>query len=89
MLVHDPAAALAGSFQYMMLAGYVCGGWQLARAAVRAQAALGATPSDGFMQAKITTAVFYAEQILPRATSLLTMICAGQSYAGALHLEQF
>jgi acyl-CoA dehydrogenase len=88
-LTHNPQAALAGSFHYMMLTGYVCGGWQLARAAVRAQAALDATPSDGFMQAKITTAAFYAEQILPKATSLLTMICAGASHADALALEQF
>jgi acyl-CoA dehydrogenase len=84
-LSHDPAAALAGSFNYMMLTGYVCGGWQLARAALIARA----RNKDDFMQAKITTAAFYAEQILPKAASLLISVRAGASYAGTLPLEQF
>src|SRR5205085_10215841 len=34
----DPNAALAASVNYMMLTGYVCGGWQMARAALAGRA---------------------------------------------------
>ncbi|MDR3524288.1 MAG: acyl-CoA dehydrogenase C-terminal domain-containing protein [Acetobacteraceae bacterium] len=85
-LASDPVAAMAASVNYMMLAGYVCGGWQLARAA---QIALPHAGADEFLQAKITTAVFYAEQILPKTASLLTTVRAGASQAQALPIEQF
>ena len=88
-LASDPEAALAGSVNYLMLTGYVCGGWQLARAALRANAALNEHKADRFFQAKIITASFYAEQILPRTTALLAMVRAGASYAGQLPVEQF
>jgi 3-(methylthio)propanoyl-CoA dehydrogenase len=38
----DPDAALGASVNYMMLTGYVCGGWQMARAALAAHARLSA-----------------------------------------------
>jgi acyl-CoA dehydrogenase len=88
-LASDPEAALAGSVNYLMLTGYVCGGWQLARAALRANAALNEHKADRFFQAKIITASFYAEQILPRTAALLAMVRAGASYAGQLPVEQF
>ena len=50
-----------------MLTGYVCGGWQMARAALAAQAGLASGEDEGFYRAKIVTAVFYAQQILPKA----------------------
>jgi acyl-CoA dehydrogenase len=87
--VSDPAAALAGSFNFMMLLGYVCGGWQLARAAVIARSGRERLPADGFFHAKIVTASFYAEQILPKASALLTMVRAGSSYAQQLPAELF
>jgi 3-(methylthio)propanoyl-CoA dehydrogenase len=39
----DPNAALAASVNYLMLTGYVCGGWQMARGRCSCQA--GRTPS--------------------------------------------
>ena len=36
----DPDAAFGASVNYMMLTGYVCGGWQMARAALAAKARL-------------------------------------------------
>jgi len=88
-LARDPSAALAASVNYMMLAGYVTGGWLMARAALAANAALKEHPADEFYKAKIATAAFYAEQILPKASALLTTVRAGSSYAAALPVEQF
>jgi 3-(methylthio)propanoyl-CoA dehydrogenase len=85
----DPDAALGASVNYMMLAGYVCGGWQMARAALVARARLNAGDDEGFCRAKIATARFYAEQILPKANALLTAVKSGASTAFMLEEEQF
>ncbi len=79
MLGEDPNAAMAASFNYMMLTGYVFGGWHLARAALIACQRLDDEGEDDFHRAKIATARFYAEQILPRATGLATTIAHGDS----------
>jgi acyl-CoA dehydrogenase len=85
-LAADPKTALAASVNFMMLAGYVCGGWQLARAAL---AAAKAPDQDEFLRGKITTAAFYAEQILPKAAALATTVRHGSSFADQLPIEQF
>jgi acyl-CoA dehydrogenase len=85
----DPDAAFGASVNYMMLTGYVCGGWQMARAALAAKARLTADADEDFCRAKIATARFYAEQILPKATALLTAVKSGASTALALEEEQF
>ena len=82
----DPRSALAASVQYMMLTGYVCGGWQLARAAM---AATRAEEQDEFLRGKVTTAAFYAEQILPKAAGLAATVQRGASFADQLAVEQF
>ncbi|MBV8914010.1 MAG: acyl-CoA dehydrogenase C-terminal domain-containing protein, partial [Acetobacteraceae bacterium] len=82
----DPRSALAASVQYMMLTGYVCGGWQLARAAM---AAARAEEQDEFLRGKVTTAAFYAEQILPKAAGLAATVQRGASFADQLAAEQF
>src|SRR5580692_7691752 len=48
----DPDAALGASVNYMMLTGYVCGGWQMARAALVARARLNAGEDEDFCRAK-------------------------------------
>ena len=74
-MADDVAIALGASFDYMMQTGYLFGGWQLARSALVALRRLGEGSDNPFYEKKIATAVFYAEQILPR--------CAG--HAGAVH----
>jgi alkylation response protein AidB-like acyl-CoA dehydrogenase len=74
-MADDVAIALGASFDYMMQTGYLFGGWQLARSAQVALRRLGEGSDNPFYEKKIATAVFYAEQILPR--------CAG--HAGAVH----
>jgi 3-(methylthio)propanoyl-CoA dehydrogenase len=85
----DPNAALGASVNYMMLTGYVCGGWQMARAALAARARLAEVADEDFYRAKIATARFYAEQILPKANALLTAVKSGGSTALMLSEDQF
>ena len=83
----NPNAAYAGSVPYLMLAGNLVAGWQLARALMAAEDAL-ATDKE-FMAAKIVTARFYAEHILPRTASLRAAIVDGADSVTALALESF
>ncbi|HTQ72129.1 MAG TPA: acyl-CoA dehydrogenase C-terminal domain-containing protein [Acidocella sp.] len=85
-LAGEPAAVLAASVNVLMLAGYVAGGWLLARAAL---AAAKVADQDEFLRGKIITAAFYAEQMLPRAASLAATIRHGASFADRLPVEQF
>jgi alkylation response protein AidB-like acyl-CoA dehydrogenase len=85
----DPEAALAASVSYLMLVGYVCGGWQMARAAVAARARLQSGEPKAFYRAKIATATFYAEQIMPKANALLSVVKSGASTALTLGEECF
>ena len=85
----DPDAAFGASVNYMMLTGYVCGGWQMARAALAARSRLTADADEDFYRAKIATARFYAEQILPKANALLAAVKSGASTALALEEAQF
>jgi acyl-CoA dehydrogenase len=85
----DRNSALAASGNYLMLAGYVCGGWQMARAARAAQAKLAAGEDAVFYGAKLATARFYTDQILPKADALLRAVKSGASTAVTLAEEQF
>jgi hypothetical protein len=60
-------AAYAGAVPYLMLAGNLVAGWQLARSALVAEAGLQDGRDPEFMAAKIATARFYAEHILREA----------------------
>jgi 3-(methylthio)propanoyl-CoA dehydrogenase len=83
-LAANPDVALAGSVNYLMLVGYVCGGWQMARAAAVARARLAAGEEEGFHRAKLATARFYADQILPKASGLAAAVLSGASTALAI-----
>ena len=79
----------AGSVPYLMLAGIVVGGWNMARAAVIAQRKIAAGDNDPFYNAKIKTARFYAEHILARASGLRCAITNGAEGVLALTEDQF
>jgi 3-(methylthio)propanoyl-CoA dehydrogenase len=85
----DPRAALTASVNYMMMTGYVCGAWQMARAALAARLRLMRGEDEQFCRAKIATARFYAEQILPKASALSCIVKSGSSTTLALAEEQF
>ena len=84
-----PNAAYAGSVPYLMLAGNVVSGWQMARALLAAQALLAKGEDVAFLQAKITTAQFYAEHILVKTGALRDSIVGGADSVMALPLEAF
>ncbi|MFZ5779394.1 MAG: acyl-CoA dehydrogenase [Pseudomonadota bacterium] len=65
-------AALAGSVPFLRLAGTALGGWLLAKGALVAQGKLAARDGDpAFLEAKVVTARFYAEVIVPPALAQL------------------
>ncbi len=83
--------AFAGSVPYLKLWGIVAGGWQMARAALAAEAKLGsATGTDAdFYKAKIVTARFFADHVLNQAVALKHEITDGSSSTLGLTEEQF
>jgi hypothetical protein len=84
----NPNAAYAGSVPYLMLAGNVVAGWQMARSFLAAHALLG-QGDDAFMQAKMTTARFYADHILSKAPGVRDGIVDGADSVTAMALEAF
>ncbi|WP_353153888.1 acyl-CoA dehydrogenase [Pollutimonas bauzanensis] len=66
-----------GSVPYLMLAGVVHAGWQLARAALVCSQQADAGNASSFYTQKLVTSVFYAAHILPRAESLSIAVCEG------------
>jgi 3-(methylthio)propanoyl-CoA dehydrogenase len=85
----NPNAVFAGSVPYLMLAGTVVAGWQMARALLVAEERLAQGEDIAFMQAKITTARFYADHILVKAASMRDSIVEGADTVTSLALESF
>ncbi len=82
--------ALAGSVPFLRLAGTALGGWMLARSALVAQHKLAARDGDpAFLEAKLVTARFYAEVILPPALAQLGPLKAAGRTVFVLSEEQF
>jgi 3-(methylthio)propanoyl-CoA dehydrogenase len=85
----SPNAVFAGSVPYLMLAGNVMAGWQLARSLMAAEDLLAQGEDKPFMQAKIATARFYADHILSKAPGIRDAIVEGADSVTALPLEAF
>ena len=85
----DPGAAYAGSVPYLMLAGNLVAGWQMARALRVAEQRLAAGEDEAFMRAKVATARFYADHILPRTGALRDAVVDGAESIAAMPLEGF
>ncbi len=85
----DIRAVFAGSVPYLMLSGVVIGGWNMARAALVAQAKISGGDKDRFYASKIITARFYADHILTRAGGLRASIVGGAEGVLALAEDQF
>jgi hypothetical protein len=84
-----PNAVFAGSVPFLMLAGNLVAGWQMARALLVAQDLLQKGQDAEFMRAKIATARFYADHILAKAPGLRDSIVEGADSVTALPLEAF
>ncbi|MFM0504821.1 acyl-CoA dehydrogenase C-terminal domain-containing protein [Paraburkholderia caffeinilytica] len=86
-LASQPDAALASSVDYLMLAGYVCGGWQMGRAALVASKKSAANEDPDFHRGKLATARYYADKILPKTQALLESVRSGASSANSFAAE--
>jgi alkylation response protein AidB-like acyl-CoA dehydrogenase len=85
----DPNAIYAGSVNYLMLAGNLMAGWQMARALLVAERQLAGGEDPAFMQAKIATARFYADHILTRIPGLRDAIVEGAVGVTGMALDAF
>ena len=84
-----PNAVFSGSVPYLMLAGNLVAGWQLARSLLIAETLAAAGTETGFMQAKIATARFYAEHILNKVPAVRDSIVDGADSVTAMALDAF
>ncbi len=88
----NPNDVMAGATPYLKMLGQLVGGWLLARQAVFAEEQV-KNGSDKFdteyLNSKIVTARFYAEQLLPIAGSQLNAVTAGSSDLYAMQAEGF
>ena len=85
----SPNAVYSGSVPYLMLAGNLMAGWQLGRALLVAVEQIAQGVDVPFMQAKITTARFYADHLLTKAPGIRDSIVEGADSVTALALESF
>ncbi len=85
----SPNAAFAGSVPYLMLAGNLVAGWQMARALLVAEALSARGQDKAFMDAKIATARFYADHVLSRAPGVASSIVEGAEGVIAMPLDAF
>ncbi|NRP46184.1 Acyl-CoA dehydrogenase [Marinobacterium sp. xm-d-543] len=80
----------AASVDYLMYSGYVVLGYFWARMVKVAQEKLAAGEGDqAFYEAKLATAKFYFERILPRTRSLVVTMQSGSDNLMALDQEKF
>ncbi len=84
----DPRDALAGATPYLRLFAVTTGGWMMARQALAATEALtSASGADkAFYEAKLVSARFYCEQVLPQTKALLPAVTATNRDLAAMPL---
>ena len=88
--MRDPEEAGAAATDYLRLLGLVALGYMWARSAKVAREALPAANGDaGFYKAKLTTAQFYMDRILPQTGALWASIRAGKASMMALEEAAF
>ena len=85
----NPNAVAAVAVPYLKLWGTAAGGWQMARAALIAERRLADGGDADFYRAKIATARFYSEHILPLTAALHSEVVRGAGSVLALEEAQF
>jgi alkylation response protein AidB-like acyl-CoA dehydrogenase len=85
-----PRAAHAVAVAYLKLWGLAAGGWQMGRAAlIAADHVEAGTGNAKYLHAKIATARFYADCLLPQASAFAHTIIHGSESALGLEVEAF
>ena len=85
----DPDLGSAVGVDYMMLAGNVACAWLMGKSALVAQGHIDNGSSDHFYSDKISTALFFAEHILPRSEAQALMVKAGSGSVMAIDVDNF
>ena len=85
----QPNDVYAGSVPYLMLAGNLMAGWQMGRALLVALTQSAQGKDKAFMDAKVTTARFYADHLLSRAPGVRDSIVDGAKCVTELSIEAF
>ena len=85
----QPNDVYAGSVPYLMLAGNLMAGWQMSRALLVALTQSAQGKDKAFMDAKVTTARFYADHLLSRAPGVRDSIVDGAKCVTELSIEAF
>ena len=81
-------AGLAGATPYLRMFGTTVGGWLMGKAALAAQVSLKENSGNSeFLEAKIETATFYAQQILPQVNGLLPSATSGAASLFAIDAD--
>ena len=79
---------LSGATPYLRMFGTTVGGWLLAKSAIKAQELLDEnTENEDFLNAKIETAKFFSQQLLPQVNGLLSSATSGSSSLYAIDHE--
>ncbi|MFY9779915.1 MAG: acyl-CoA dehydrogenase C-terminal domain-containing protein [Candidatus Baltobacteraceae bacterium] len=81
----DLRQTFAAAAPFLMLWGYVAGAWQLGRSALIAEKKL----DDPFYAAKLVTARYYADHVLPKGLGYAHEVTAGGPTTMGLKDEQF
>ena len=84
----DRNAPGSASVNMLMMTGIVVGGWQMARAVLAIKNGA-ASDDQAFAEAKLLTARFYAQHIMPRAGGLLDAATAGSAAMMELPEDSF
>lgn len=85
-----PNDVFAASVPYLMLAGNLVAGWQMGRALLAAEQQLSQGAGDqAFLEAKVTTAHFYATHILVKTSALREEVLHGAAPVMALPQDSF
>ncbi|MET3998983.1 acyl-CoA dehydrogenase C-terminal domain-containing protein [Marinobacterium sp. MBR-109] len=87
--VDDEQWAGAVAYNFMMLAGYICGGWQLLRQGNAVVRLMAEGEDDPYLQAKLESVRFYMAQVLPRWKGHAEMVTDGSRSIMALPEELF
>jgi len=86
----DKHHAGSASVNFMMLFGYLCGGWGMVQGAMKARAMLDAGEGDkDFLTSKLQTTRFYCEHMLPRTKACLAVIKSESDAVMAMPESQF
>ncbi len=83
----DIKAVFGGSVTYLKLAGLTLSGWQMARTLLIAEELANEDPE--FYAAKVTTAIFFAQQLLTQVPGLAVAVTQGGKSLNAMTADQF